>query len=415
MRTRWFLAAIGLLALAPLAALLLALERAPRVERPVVITPDQVERAKRIVDTHRYRVRPGMIGVVNVLPDDADAAANYLARRFAQGSAGVTLGEGKVDLQLSVPVLGHPPAAFLNIGATLVQTLGLPRLESLRVGRLPVPTALVDRFAPTLLRWLGRDAEVRMALDALQQVRMSTTRLTVVYRWQGGNPFRAGSSVFAAADRERLLRQQTLLATASRRDGSAPATLSGVLQPQLQLAAERSAGGDAVAENRAAILVTTLHVLGVPLHQVLPEAAGWPRPVGRSVTLDGRDDLAKHFMLSAAIAAYADTALADAIGLYKEIEDARSGSGFSFNDLAADRAGTTFGEKAVAGVAPAGQLQHRVAAGVQDTDLMPPWRDLPESLPEPVFRQRFGGVDAPAYRAMMQEIEQRVAALRVLR
>ena len=35
--------------------------------------------------------------------------------------------------------------------------------------------------------------------------------------------------------RERLLRQQTLLATNGRRAGSAPATLSGVLQPQLQL------------------------------------------------------------------------------------------------------------------------------------------------------------------------------------
>jgi hypothetical protein len=259
----------------------------------------------------------------------------------------------QVDLQLSVPVLGHPPAAFLNIGATLVQTLGLPRLESLRVGRLPVPTALVDRFAPSLLRWLGRDAEVRMALDALQQVRMSTTRLTVVYRWQGGNPVRAGSSVFAAADRERLLRQQTLLATASRRDGSAPATLSGVLQPQLQLAAERSAGGDAIAENRAAILVTTLHVLGVPLHQVLPEAAGWPRPVGRSVTLDGRDDLAKHFMLSAAIAAYAD-----GVGRHDRPVQGDRGCAQRQRVLvqrpAADRAGTTFGEKAVAGVAPPG-------------------------------------------------------------
>ena len=67
----------------------------------------------------------------------------------------------------------------------------------------------------------------------------------------------------------------------------------------------------------------------------------------QNVTLDGREDFAKHFIVSAAIAAFADTALADAIGLYKEIDDARYGSGFSFNDIAADRAGTKFGEKAV--------------------------------------------------------------------
>ena len=54
--------------------------------------------------------------------------------------------------------------------------------------------------------------------------------------------------------------------------------------------------------------------------------------------------------------------LSDVIGLYKEIEDSRGGSGFSFNDIAADRAGTRFGEKAVAsedsarGIATAGSV-----------------------------------------------------------
>ena len=33
----------------------------------------------------------------------------------------------------------------------------------------------------------------------------------------------------------------------------------------------------------------------------------------------------------------------DAIGVYKEVRDSRGGSGFSFNDMAANRAGTRFG------------------------------------------------------------------------
>jgi hypothetical protein len=150
------------------------------------------------------------------------------------------------------------------------------------------------------------------------------------------------------------------------------------------------------------------------LEQLLPEAAAWPRPVPHVITIDGRDDFAKHFMVSAAIAAYADTALADAIGLYKEVEDSRSGSGFSFNDLAADRAGTKFGEKSVASREAAQKLQRRVASGLIDSDLMPAWSDLPEFMPEAEFKRRFGGLDAPAYQRMMQKIEQRVAALSVL-
>lgn len=61
--------------------------------------------------------------------------------------------------------------------------------------------------------------------------------------------------------------------------------------------------------------------------------------------LMGEQTFAMHFISSAAIAAYTDTVLSDAIGLYKELEDARSGSGFSFNDIAANRAGTSFAAK----------------------------------------------------------------------
>ena len=125
--------------------------------------------------------------------------------------------------------------------------------------------------------------------------------------------------------------------------------------------------------------------------------------------------LAKHFLLSAAIAANADTVLADAIGLYKELEDARHGSGFSFSDLAADRAGTRFGEKAVGSAATATRLQQAGADALRDADLMPSWTDLADGMPEGEFRRRFGGVDAPAYVEVVREIDRRVAGLRVLR
>lgn len=210
-----------------------------------------------------------------------------------------------------------------------------------------------------------------------------------------------------------MLRYQSLLAANSRQYGSA-VPLAEMLPPLVRLAVVRSENGDVIAENRAVILVATFYVLGIPLEQILPEATGWPRPARRMVTVDGRDDFAKHFMVSAAIAAYADTALSDAIGLYKEVEDSRSGSGFSFNDIAADRAGTKFGERAVASDAAAQQLQHRVVSGLNDSDLMPPWSDLPEFMSEAVFKRRFGGIDAPAYREMMQTIERRVAVLPVL-
>jgi hypothetical protein len=109
------------------------------------------------------------------------------------------------------------------------------------------------------------------------------------------------------------------------------------------LAADRSTDGDAVAENRAAIFLLTLYVNGQSLETILPDAKSWPQPEMRRALLNRRDDFPKHFIISAALAARAGGPLADAVGVYKEIEDSRGGSGFSFNDIAADRAGTRFG------------------------------------------------------------------------
>ncbi|HMA80896.1 MAG TPA: hypothetical protein VKR81_08390, partial [Candidatus Binatia bacterium] len=139
-------------------------------------------------------------------------------------------------------------------------------------------------------------------------------------------------------------------------------------------------------------------------------AKNWPRPAQHRVLLNGRDDFPKHFIVSAALAAKAGAPLADAVGVYKELADARGGSGFSFNDIAADRAGTRFGEYA-ADPASARRLQHRLRAGIRERDIMPGTADLPEFMPEAEFLRRFGGVDAPAYRKMMAEIERRIAAL----
>jgi hypothetical protein len=106
--------------------------------------------------------------------------------------------------------------------------------------------------------------------------------------------------------------------------------------------------------------------------------------------------------------------LADAVGLYKEVADSRGGSGFSFNDLAADRAGSKFGEYA-ADRANARALQEKLRAGISERDIMPPAADLPESMHEKEFKRRFGGVDAPEYKNMIGEIERRVAALPLYR
>jgi hypothetical protein len=116
------------------------------------------------------------------------------------------------------------------------------------------------------------------------------------------------------------------------------------------------------------------------------------------------------------LAADTTSPLSRAVGIYKEVADSRGGSGFSFNDIAADRAGTRLGELALARPR---ELQARLAAtqpaGIEDAALMPPWHDLPEFLPEAEFLRRYGGVGAPPYNRLLAEIDRRITALPLLR
>ncbi len=301
------------------AILIVVFEDQPRISRPVILVPEHVERAKRIINVHRYRVRPGMTAEAKVQSEDADLAANYLANRFVRGSAQVVLVDRSAHVLLSIPIPHNPLGGYLNLEATLIETEGIPKPQSVHVGKFVLPDLITDIFMSQLIRWLRQTPRYRLGLDALKKVSMSHNELKVVYHWKGGFTKEMRSSLISEQEREELFVYHSLLTEISHRhSGVTTVSLAEVLPPLLRLAAERSEEGDALAENRAAILVATFYTLGKSLKSITSEAATWPRPVRRIVTVSGRNDFAKHFMVSATIAAYADTALSDVVGLYKE-------------------------------------------------------------------------------------------------
>ncbi|HRH88997.1 MAG TPA: histidine phosphatase family protein, partial [Rubrivivax sp.] len=225
---------------------------------------------------------------------------------------------------------------------------------------------------------------------------------------------RLRAALVAPDDQQRLRVYNDHLATLTQALPDTSTSLARLMSPLFALAAERSAaGGDPVAENRCALLVLAFFANHRPLGSLLPAAYDWPRPQPLVVTLRERQDFALHFTISALLAAEAGTPLADVVGLWKEVNDARhGGSGFSFNDLAADRAGTRLGEMAVQEPL---RLQRRIAAGVVDSDLLPRVDDLPEHLREADFVARYGGVGGAGYNRLLAQIEARLDALPLLR
>ena len=396
-------------------ALFLAVDNRPAVERAAEVTPQNIERAKRILDNNDPRkLKSGARRTISVSQGDFDLAVNYLVNRYAHGSARVVLKEGAAQISASAELPKNPLGGFVNVEATLTENGAVPRFEHLRLGGITLPGWLADWLLDeTLARSLGEETYTA-AINAVKKITFDARRVSVTYEWQSNLPDKLRTVFLPPADQERLQVYNDRLTDISRTRRSKSISLTELIVPIFKLADERSRQGNPVAENRAAILVLTFYVNGQPLAAILPAAKEWPRPVGHEVLLNGRDDFPKHFIISAALAANAGTPLSDAVGVYKEIADSRGGSGFSFNDIAADRAGTRFGEWAESSIS-ARKLQQRLAAGIVERDIMPATEDLPEFLPEAEFKRRFGGVGAPPYKKMMAEIERRIAGLPLYR
>ncbi|CAD85744.1 MAG TPA: hypothetical protein PK667_11190 [Nitrosomonas europaea] len=399
----------------------LAIDSHPRIEREISITPEQIARAKDILDTHRYQVRPGTSATVRIQADDLDNALNYLAYHLAQGHAKVTMHDKSAQIQLSLPIPPGMITGYLNLQATLTEGKSFPELSSVSIGKIQIPDILAGQLTEKLLAWLQTASpDARAGLDAFRKLRFSRNEVAISYFWKGWGIDKASYSpvslpFFDRQALDKLSHYHHFLNEQNRKRVSHTITLSEILTQIMQETVRHSPNGNVLEEFRAAILVTAFHVVQFPLRLVIPETADWPDPVRINVTLDGRNDLAMHFMASAVITAYSDTTLSNAIGLYKELEDSRSGSGFSFNDLMADRSGTRFAEKAMASQDSARRMRNIILAGIHDTDLIPHWSDLPEHMSETAFKARFGSTSSPRYHEMMDKIEQRVASLKWLR
>lgn len=396
-------------------ALFLAVDNHPAVERAAEITPQNIERAKRILDDNDPRtLKSGARRTISVSQGDFDLAVNYLVHRYARGSARVVLKEGAAQINASAELPKNPLGRFVNVDATLTENGAVPRFEHLRLGGITLPGWLADWLLDqTLTRTLGEETYAA-AINAVKTTSLNDRRISVTYEWHSSLPDRLRTVFLPPADQERLRVYNQRLTDVTRSLRAKTISLTELIVPMFKLADERSREGAPVAENRAAILLLTFYVNGQPLAGILPAAKEWPRPAKHDVLLNGRDDFPKHFIISAALAANAGSPLSDAVGVYKEIADSRGGSGFSFNDIAADRAGTRFGEWAERSVSSR-KLQQRLVAGIVERDIMPATEDLPEFLPEPEFIRRFGGVGAPPYNRMMAEIERRIAALPLYR
>jgi hypothetical protein len=380
-----------------------------------VLATEDVERALQLARMHDpRRALPGVVRSLRLTQHEAELLLNHAAARLRPSRWSLAFSADHLHLKASLRLPDNPFGPWLNLDLQARQTQGLPRLEAVTLGRLPLPVTLVEWAVDNAAARYGLGGYRTLGAVAVQRVRLSPQRVEIAYAWGADAPARVLAALLPAQDQERLrLYAGQLAQAAAGNPPGAAMSLSQLLPPMFELARSRSAAGqDPAAENRAALLVLGMVANGVSLGTLLPERRAELDAQPVRLTLAGRRDFPQHLLVSAALAADSGGPLADMIGLYKEITDTRSGSGFSFNDMAANRAGTRLGELAVGSPA---KLQQRLAVGLSEEDFMPDVSDLPEFMNETEFRRRFGAPGSPAYQRMMSDIEDRLGATPLFR
>lgn len=185
-------------------------------------------------------------------------------------------------------------------------------------------------------------------------------------------------------------------------------------------AEDNSHGTDAVHPNKAAILALGVILGEERVAQVAKRPINMARlpefqSLRQRITLAGRNDLARHFCVSAALAILSDAKRSMTVGIAKEMMDTiEGGSGFSFDDLAADRAGTLLAVAATKNAANARNLQAQVRQGVVIADFFPDIEGLPSGLSRDQFQSEYGGLGGKVTLVLANEIERRLSECRAL-
>ena len=407
-------------------ALLGASEREPLVREGPAVTSEE---KRRLYDLLRDKNPKTLVaGATRALSLDSRDIDLLLAWGLP-----VVLGEGRgtarVELMasrratVSLTFRFAPPtgrARYLNLVAGARVQIDQGRVSvadpTLRLGRLVLPEPPLRWLAPVISALVQAERRARPVLAGVESLEIGPGRARLVYRRMELPPGLLASFIWGAGSNEAM--RLAVRAHVERLLEAAPSLprgeprLGAAVEVAFARARERSATSPPVLENRAALLALGL-LLG---HRRLEGFVGrvlderdWRRaaPLART-TLRGREDWTKHFFVSAALTVLSAQAPSDAIGVFKEELDAGGGSGFSFGDLLADRAGTTFALLATRDDAAARTLQERLAAGFRVDDFFPEAADLPEDIQAAELEARYGGVGGRLFRQYAAEVERRL-------
>ncbi len=422
---------LGLLLLS--AVLLLAallLERSPVLTDSGQLNAEAVRSSQQLLKNLNQSIRdPGEQLVIETNLTELNAAF-ALASRTLPGFHGKTGVDGHgLTILMTMPLEALSLKFYLNARIQIEAAVGPLQFRQVQIGALRVPGSM----ALSLLGWVADQiwgpgqgaallAKVRSVTILRDEVKLEISKPA---GFSLGQLKQSGLSLykqwFSSDEQKELIEHYYKLAldlSAPPADGSKPAAQSLTLYLQLLFreADARSSEAppqQAVVENQAVLLALAQLLGGQNLQLLVNEVKLNPHGRNPKVVLARRTDLQQHFIYSASIHLLGNQQLSSVVGEAKELMDSlRGGSGFSFVDLLADRAGIRFARIATGSPQSARALQQFFAAAERtEAEVFPSKARLPEGLPQELFEEQYESIDSAVYQQMVAEIDRRLNAL----
>ena len=378
----------------------LFLQQQPLVTSVASLSHADIARAKTIIKRNDpRRLLEGQQKSVTISDKDLSLALNHLFSRVIKGSVETKLSSQTVNIHGTSILPDNPIGKYLNVKLTLAEDQQQLAVKKLSIGSADIPGFIIQDLISFYAEG-KQGSQIAAITNMLQSVQVTRNKIHLSYVWQSNALKQFKDIVFNEQDQATLLAYQNHLAKITNNlSRNRKHSFTVLLEPMFRYAAKRSGNNDPIEENRALFIVLAAYVNGHSLKGITDSTRTKTRHL--KLYLQNRSDFVQHFSVSAGLTVTAGNTLADAIGLFKEHEDKKGSSGFSFTDIAADRAGVRLAKLATDSNAGAKRIQKLMSTRLTELIFMPKSNDLPENITTATFRSKYQNGRGHNYQKIM--------------
>lgn len=377
-------------------------------------TPDEkvIASVREVTQPLRGRGnQPGPVFLSAANPQ-LDAISVLAGRAAAPTRMEASLNDEGLEIRFSRPV---PTGRWVNIRWAIPSgDYANPTLATLpfdtHVGSVPVPGFIVRMlYSAGLARMRQRDPAFPDPFALVKRVHIAPDRLAANLVLPGNNSLFGTLANASGNDMDAGLTDRLYCALADQQKRHYSTDFDEHVRRVFSIPVQAQ---DGVTANRSRVAALALLVGGeraarvvVTRKNILQQCA---LTTGNPVKLQGRDDLAQHWAVSAALAAGLGGPISGTVGEWKELSDSLPhGSGFSFVDMAANRSGFRYGA-ALNNPQSADAVARTLATATAEQLVPTAMLEKPEALDAKDFRKKFQSVDSVRYQEILKQINARL-------